>query len=85
MSLSHGLNVLDTFDAVTVGDNLYELELDTVDYARQHRFPILYGVCRGFPLSYTSFFIPTNLQLLQYYDELKTTNRLVICYKNQII
>ena len=74
VSLSHGLKLLDTFDAVTVGDNLYELELDTVDYVRQHRFPILYGVCRGFPLNYTSFFIPTNLQLLlQYYDELKTT------------
>ena len=33
VSLSHGLNVLDTFDAVTVGDNPYELELDTVDFS----------------------------------------------------
>ena len=53
------------FDAVTVGDNLYELELDTVDYARQHRFPILYGVA----MSWFSF----ELHVILYSDQPTTT------------
>ena len=72
ISIPHGLNLLDMFDTVILGDNLYELEFDTSDYTRQHRFPILYGVCRGFPFRYTSFHTPINLHILQY-DEIKIT------------
>lgn len=74
ISLSKPVSLIDIFDQTSLGSNLYELEISTTDYVKQHRFPILYGVCRALPISHsTIFFNPMDLNLLKSKDESEST------------